>query len=75
MPARCPTWPEIGTAAGPPRLECTLDGKPLGDSARDALTGDHLLQLSGNFGDYDATAALARRISGRDPLPDSDGDE
>jgi hypothetical protein len=65
----------IGTAAGPPRLPCTLDGKPLGDSTRDALASDHVLQLSGDFGDYDAAAALARRISGRDPLPDSEGDE
>ena len=53
------------------RLPCTLDGKALGSSPADALTGDHVLQLSGDFGDYDATAALARRISGHDPVPDS----
>ena len=53
------------------RLPCTLDGKALGSSPADALTSDHVLQLSGDFGDYDATAALARRISGHDPVPDS----
>ena len=57
------------------RLPCTLDDKPLGDSPADALKTDHILALSGDYGDYDATAALARRISGRDPLPDSEGDE
>lgn len=57
------------------RLPCTLDGKALGDSPADALKTDHILALSGDYGDYDATAALARRISGRDPLPDSEGDE
>ena len=52
-------------------LPCTLDGKALGSSPADMLTSDHVLQLSGDFGDYDATAALARRISGHDPVPDS----
>jgi hypothetical protein len=56
-------------------LDCTLDGKPLGTSPAGALAGDHVLQISGEFGDYDATAALARRISGRDPLPDAESDE
>ncbi|HEY0271172.1 MAG TPA: hypothetical protein VGC10_09315 [Sphingomonas sp.] len=65
----------IATAAGPEHLPCTLDGKPIGASARDTLASDHILQISGDFGDYDATAALARRISGRDPLPDSEGDQ
>ncbi len=60
----------IKAAAGA-RLLCTLDGKALGSSPADALAGDHVLQLSGDFGDYDATAALARRISGHDPVPDS----
>ena len=57
------------------KLACTLDGKALGASPADALSSDHVLQLSGDFGDYGATAALARRISGRDPVPDSEGDE
>jgi hypothetical protein len=63
--------------AGKPgdKLACALDGKPLGASPADALKSDHVLAISGDFGDYDATAALARRISGRDPLPDSEGDE
>jgi hypothetical protein len=56
-------------------LNCTLDGKALGSSPAGALAGDHVLQISGDFGDYDATAALARRISGRDPLPDAESDE
>jgi hypothetical protein len=64
----------IGGKAGD-KLACTLDGKPLGTSPADALATDHILAVSGDFGDYDATAALARRISGRDPLPDSEGDE
>jgi|GEM_PF-942209 len=64
----------IGGKAGD-KLACTLDGKPLGTSPADALASDHILAISGDFGDYDATAALARRISGRDPLPDSEGDE
>jgi len=63
----------IGAATDP--IACTLDGKPLGASPAGALTSGHVLQLSGDFGDYPATAALARRISGRDPLPDSEGDE
>jgi hypothetical protein len=57
------------------KLPCTLDGKLLGESPAGALTTDHVLQLSGNFGSYDDAAALARRISGRDPLPDSESDE
>lgn len=57
------------------KILCTLDDKPLGASPADALASDHILQLSGDFGDYDATAALARRISGHDPLPDTEGDE
>jgi hypothetical protein len=57
------------------KLPCTLDGKALGESPADALAVDHIVALSGDFGNYDATAALARRISGRDPLPDSEGDE
>jgi hypothetical protein len=61
--------------AGTPRVACTLDGKPIGDSPTDALAMDHVLQLSGDFGDYNAAAALARRISGRDPLPDAESDE
>ncbi|HEY0314668.1 MAG TPA: hypothetical protein VGC28_00205 [Sphingomonas sp.] len=64
----------IGGKAGD-KLPCTLDGKPLGISPADALATDHVLAISGDFGDYAATAALARRISGRDPLPDSEGDE
>jgi hypothetical protein len=56
-------------------VAATLDGKPLGTSPADALRTDHVLQLSGAFGDYPATAAIARRISGRDPLPDSESDE
>lgn len=56
-------------------LDCTLDGKPLGSSPAGALAGDHVLQISGAFGSYDATTALARRISGRDPLPDAESDE
>jgi hypothetical protein len=64
----------IGGKAGD-TLACTLDGKPLGTSPADALATDHILAVSGDFADYDATAALARRISGRDPLPDSEGDE
>ena len=66
----------VKAAAGDaPRLPCTLDGKLVGDSAATTLISDHVLQLSGDFGSYDATAALARRISGRDPLPDTEGDE
>jgi hypothetical protein len=64
----------IGGKAGD-KLPCTLDGKPLGTSPADALTSDHILAISGDFADYDTAAALARRISGRDPLPDSEGDE
>jgi hypothetical protein len=64
----------IGGKAGD-RLACTLDGKPIGTSPADALGTDHILAISGDFGDYEATAALARRISGRDPLPDTEGDE
>ncbi len=65
------------TAIGAPSgdtVACTLDGKALGLSPAGALASDHVLQLSGDFGDYAATAALAKRISGRDPLPDSEGD-
>ncbi|WP_051103448.1 hypothetical protein [Sphingomonas sp. PR090111-T3T-6A] len=57
------------------RVPCTLDGKPLGESPSDSLGSEHVLQLSGDFGDYTATAALARRISGHDPVPDSESDE
>ncbi|WBO21444.1 hypothetical protein [Sphingomonas abietis] len=64
----------IGGAAGS-KLPCTLDAKPLGTSPADALAADHIVALSGDFGDYDAVSALARRISGRDPLPDSEGDD
>jgi hypothetical protein len=70
--------PAAAAAIAPPAdgaLPCTLDGKPLGASPAGALTSDHVLQLSGDFGDYAATAALARRISGRDPLPDAESDE
>lgn len=57
------------------RVPGTLDGKPLGDSPSDSLGSEHVLQLSGDFGDYTATAAIARRISGHDPVPDSESDE
>jgi len=70
--------PAAVTAIAPPaegKLGCTLDGKMLGASPAGALISDHVLQLSGDFGDYAATAALARRISGRDPLPDAESDE
>ena len=70
--------PAAATAVGAPpggKLACTLDGTLLGASPADALASDHVLQVSGEFGDYAATAALARRISGRDPVPDSEGDE
>lgn len=56
-------------------LDCTLDGKPLGTSPAGALVGDHVLQISGTFADYETAAALARHISGRDPLPDAESDE
>ena len=58
-----------------PRLPCALDGKPLGDSAAASLSSDNVIQLSGDFGDYAAASALARRISGHDPVPDSETDE
>src|SRR5262249_46048587 len=58
-------------AAPGAKLDCALDGKPLGTSPAGALAGDHVIQISGDFGDYEATAALARRISGHDPVPDS----
>jgi hypothetical protein len=64
----------IGGTAGS-KLPCTLDDKPIGASPADALAADHIVALSGDFGDYDAVSALARRISGRDPLPDSEGDD
>jgi hypothetical protein len=70
--------PAAITAIAPPAdgtIACALDGKPLGTSPAGALSSDHVLQLSGDFGDYTATAALARRISGRDPLPDAESDE
>ncbi len=70
--------PAAASAIGAPTggtVVCTLDGKPLGASPAGALASDHVLQLSGDFGDYAATAALARRISGRDPLPDAESDE
>jgi hypothetical protein len=70
--------PAAVAALAPPAdgtIACTLDGKPLGASPAGALASDHVLQLSGDFGDYAATAALARRISGRDPLPDAESDE
>lgn len=62
-------------AKGDAPLPATLDGRPLGTSPVDALRSDHVLQLSGDFASYDVAAALARRISGRDPLPDSETDE
>ncbi|USI73094.1 hypothetical protein [Sphingomonas morindae] len=55
-------------------IAATLDGKPLGASPAGGLAADHMLQLSGAFGSYESAAALARRISGKDPLPDSEGD-
>lgn len=62
--------------AGPgATVSATLDGRPLGESPTDALRTDHVLQLSGSFSDYATATAVARRISGRDPLPDSDSDE
>ncbi len=62
-------------AKGDAPLAAILDGKPIGTSPVDALRSDHVLQLSGGFASYDAAGALARRISGRDPLPDSESDE
>ena len=62
-------------ATGGAPLAVTLDGRPLGATPVDALRSDHVLQLSGGFASYEAAAALARRISGRDPLPDSESDE
>lgn len=63
-----------GPLAADAAVPVTLDGAALGTSPAGALKSDHILQLSGAFGDYAAAAALARRISGADPLPDSEGD-
>lgn len=65
----------VAGAAKEARVAVTLDGRTLGESPRDLLAGEHVLQLSGAFGDMAASAALAQRISGRDPVPDSEGDE
>jgi hypothetical protein len=56
-------------------LPVTLDGKPLGMSPAAALANGGALMISGEFGDYAAAAATARRISGKDPAPESESDE
>lgn len=63
----------IGAATG--TLPCLLDGQPIGTSPAEPLASEHVLQVSGAFSDYDKAAEAARRISGRDPLPESEGDE
>ncbi|WP_419825108.1 hypothetical protein [Sphingomonas sp.] len=62
-------------AKGATDLAVTLDGKPLGASPAAALADGGALQISGEFGDYAAASATARRISGKDPVPESLGDE
>lgn len=63
-----------GAAGAETPVAVALDGKPLGTSPAGALKADHILQVSGDLGGYATVAALARRISGQDPLPDSEGD-
>ena len=64
----------IARAAGA-SVAVTLDDKPLGESPAAALADSHVVQVSGDFGGYEGATALARRISGKDPLPDTEGDE
>lgn len=64
----------IGAKDGAP-VSCLLDGKPIGTGPAEPLASEHVLQISGTFASFDAAAAIARRISGRDPLPESEGDE
>jgi len=52
-------------------LPVTVDGKVLATPTVHGPIEDGQLQLSGDFGSFDAAAALAKRISGKDPLPET----
>jgi hypothetical protein len=65
----------VKARAGGDTFPVTLDGKTLGASPAAALAESGALMLSGDYGDYAAASALARRISGHDPVPDSESDE
>lgn len=62
-------------AHGTGELPVTLDGRALGTSAAALLAQGGVVQFSGDFGSYDAAGAIARRISGKDPVPESESDE
>lgn len=51
-------------------MAVTLDGARIAEAKLSAPIDDGQLQLSGDFGDFDAAAALAKRISGKDPVPE-----
>ena len=47
-----------------------LDGTTLAEPTLHGVIDDGQLQLSGSFGSFDDAAALAKRISGKDPAPE-----
>ena len=59
--------------AGTP-LPILLDGAKIAEPTFSGGVDDGQLQISGDFGDFAAAAAVAKRISGKDPVPEALGE-
>jgi hypothetical protein len=60
-----------GGNAKPPKIVVMLDGSAMNASQDAAGGAAQVLQISANFKSFDEAAKLAKRISGKEPLPDS----
>ncbi|MBV9843388.1 MAG: hypothetical protein JOY99_17935 [Sphingomonadaceae bacterium] len=47
-----------------------LDGRTLSEPVMHRPIDDGQLEITGDFGTFDAAATLAKRISGKDPVPE-----
>lgn len=55
-------------------LAFVLDGKPLAEPLMGNADDEGAVQLSGEFGGFEGAAAIAKQVSGKEPVPDEFAD-
>lgn len=64
----------LTTAHSGAPLPVVLDGTKIAEPTLSGPIEDGQLQISGDFGSFDAAGAVAKRISGKDPVPEGLGE-
>ncbi len=70
MPAGAARLKALTAAHDGQAIAILLDGTTLAEPILHGVIDDGQLQISGSFGSFDAAAALAKRIAGKDPVPE-----